>query len=149
MEPNGKFSEERCVCMCKRVACVARGGRCSLGKPGAHCVLLLLLLLRPGSRPAVVTVLSRFCLGFVSVVSVLSRCCLGVVSVLSRFFLGVVLVLSRCCTGFVSVLSRCCLLWKHIVETHCGNILWTKIVETRCGNLLWKHTVETYFGNTL
>ena len=42
-------------------------------------------------------------------------------------------------------------MWKHHVETACGNIMWkhhveTNVetnVETACGNSLWKHIVET------
>ena len=56
---DGKFSEERCVCVWARGG-AGGGGFGSLGKPGAGSVLLLLL--RPAARPF----LSRFCLGFAS-----------------------------------------------------------------------------------
>ena len=167
---RGIICIEVCVCVGKRVACVARGGGCSLGKPGAHCVLLLLL--RPGSRPAVVSV---FCLG---VVSRLYRVCLAFVSagrfvtVLSRFLprfcLGrpfchdVVSRLSRCCLSFPSLLSRTALLsrcWLAVVCFCLGfvsllsrpavlSLFWLRFCLAFV-SLLWKHTVETHSGNTL
>ena len=57
-----------------------------------------------------VSVLSRSCLGLVSVffgdVSVLFWCCLGLVSAMSRCCFGDVSVMSRCCFGDVSVIPR-------------------------------------------
>ena len=145
--PNGKFSEERCVCVRARGLCDGEAADAPWANPGlgVYCC----------SCPD----LGRFCLGFVLVLSRLSRFCLGFVSVLSRCCLGVVPVLSRCCLGVVSVLSRCCLgvvsvLSRFVsvlspVETHGGNTLWKHTVETHCGNTLWKHTVETHCGYTL
>ena len=140
--------------MCERVACVARGGGCSLGKPGAHCVLLLLLL-RPGSRVGGVSLLSCVCLAFVWL---LSRLCLAVVSLLScfisllyRFCLAVVsllyrfcLAFCRCCLPFVSPLSRFFLPLSRFCLAPCGNIvnaLWNRnenIMET-----VWEHCEST------
>ena len=114
-------SLKRGVCVYERVACVMERRRMLAGQiRGSECTAA-------SAARILDWVLSRFCLGCLGVVSVLSRCCLGDVSVLSRF-----------CLGVVSVLSRCCFLWKHTVETHCGNTLWT-----HCGNTLLKHTVDT------
>ena len=63
MPKREMLCREVCVCVCEREACVARGGLSSLGKPGARSVLLLLLLLLlPGSRVGFVSPLSWFSL---------------------------------------------------------------------------------------
>ena len=60
--PNGKFSEERCVCVYARVACVMERRRMLAGQiRGSECTAPA-----PAAARILDWVLSRFCLGFVS-----------------------------------------------------------------------------------
>ena len=83
--PNGKFSEERCVCVRARGLCDGEAAAAHWANPGLEVYFCCCFFFC--SAPD----LGRFCLGFVSSLSrLLSRRCLG-------------------CLGFVSVLSRFCL----------------------------------------
>ena len=147
-----------CVCVC---VCVRARGLCGERRQMLAGQTRSSLCTSAAAAAAAPRIPAGRCHGVVSVLSRLSRFCLGFVSVLSRFCLGFVSVsavfvsvlsrvvsvsavfvsvlsrprLSRFCLGVVSLLSRVCLacgnMFNHVstMVKHCGNT---------CGNTCGK-----------